>query len=108
MRGPSSPRGWLSWAVSVSDSYKRAYSPKLEYTGWTDRRLNDRRETAVSIIKLAEKSCNGNGGGKLLMAFYCEDAAWYSFTEPEQRIIAKTARTFARALREAGFLPGKG
>jgi hypothetical protein len=38
------------------------------------------------------------------MDFYVREASWWSFTEPEQRIIAKTARAFAKALREAGFL----
>jgi hypothetical protein len=105
MSGPSSPRGWLNFAVSVADSYRRPYSPRLEYTGWMDRRISDRRESALSVLKMAEKSCNGNGGGKLLMAFFCEDASWHSFTETEQYHLRKTIRHFARELREAGFLP---
>lgn len=102
---PSSPRGWLNFAVSVADSYRRPFSVKLEYDGWTDRRLSDRRETAVSIIRLAEKSCNGNGGGKLLMQFYCEDMSWYSFTDHDRWILEKTIKRFRRELQAAGFLP---
>jgi hypothetical protein len=70
--------------------------------------LNSARETAISIIRLCEKSANGNGGAGLLYSFYVEDASWHSFAESEQAIISKTARVFARALREAGFLPDKG
>ena len=102
---PSSPRGWLSWAVSVKDSYHRAHSARYDDSPAGDRRLNYSRETAISIIRMCEKSANGNGGAGLLYSFYVEDAAWGGFTEPEQRVIAKTARTFAKALREAGFLP---
>ena len=101
---PTSARGWLSWAVSVSDSYRRAYSPKLEYDGWSDKRTSDRRETAVSIIRIAERACNGNGGGKLLMAYYCEDVSWYSFTEAERAVLRRTARRFRDELRKAGFI----
>jgi hypothetical protein len=89
----------------VADSYKRAYSPRLEYTGWIDRRLSDRRESALSVLKMAEKSCNGNGGGKLLMAFYCEDVSWHSLTEHEQYVLRKTIKLFAAELRHGGFLP---
>ena len=106
---PTSPRGWLCWAVSVSDRYGRPHSPRYEYDGYSDHRLNDRRETAISVKILAERAsreCTSNGVGyALLSRFYVGEASWYSFTEPEQRIIEKTARRFARALREAGFLP---
>ncbi len=108
MTAPATPRDWLSWAASVADSYHRTHSPRLKLTGWTDRRLNDSRETAISIIRLAERSANGNRGASLLFAYYVEDVSWHSFTPKEQTIIKITARTFAKALREAGFLDGKG
>ena len=44
---------------------------------------------------------------KLLFEHFAGEASWWGFTEPEQRIISKTARCFARELREAGFLPDK-
>lgn len=51
--------------------------------------------------------CTSNGVGfGLMRRYFVEDYSWFSFTEPEQRIIAKTARTFGKALREVGFLPG--
>lgn len=105
MRGPSSPRGWLNFAASVTASYRRTHSARLENLGWTDRRVNDLRETAISIIRLCEKSANGNGGAGLLYSFYVEEVSWYAFTESEQAILRKTIRHFSRELREAGFLP---
>jgi len=111
-RLPSSPRGWLCWAVSVSDRYARPHSARYEYEGIPDHRLSDRRETAISVKIIAERAsreCTSNGVGyALLIRFYLGEASWYSFTPPEQRIIEKTAQRFARGLREAGFLPEKG
>jgi hypothetical protein len=70
------------------------------------------RGEALSVKIMAERAsreCTANGVGyELLTRFYLGEASWYSFSEPEQRLIEKTARTFARALREAGFLEGKG
>jgi hypothetical protein len=34
--------------------------------------------------------------------------SWWSFKESERWIIEETARRFAKALKEAGFIPGKG
>ncbi len=108
---PSSPRGWLCWSLSVSDRYTRPHGVKYEYDGYTDRRLSDRRETALSVKILAEKASHkacGNGiGYKLLVDFYAGEMSWHSFSEPERRLIEKTARDFGRRLREAGFLPPK-
>jgi hypothetical protein len=70
--------------------------------------LSSARETAISIIRLCEKSANGNGGAGLLYSFYVEDAPWASFSEMEQRLISKTVRCFAAALRREGFIEGKG
>jgi RPA family protein len=39
------------------------------------------------------------------MRFYLGEASWWSFTEPEQAILRRVSRVFARELREAGFLP---
>ncbi len=105
---PASPRGWLSWAASLSDSYHRPFSRRYELAGKVDRRLNDSRETAISIIRLLERSANGNGGAGLLFSFYVDDAPWPSFTQEEQAVIVITARTFAKALRDAGFIERKG
>jgi len=73
-----------------------------------DFRTRDSRESALSVKIIAErasKECSSNGlGYELLMDFYVREASWWSFTKREQRIIEKTARTFAKALRETGFL----
>ena len=108
MGGPSSPRGLLSWAASVADSYHRPHTVKYERLPRIDWRTSNRREAAISIIRLLEKSANGNGGAGLVFDFYVNDCSWHSFTEPERRILAATARAFARALRAEGFLSGKG
>lgn len=109
---PSTPRGWLNYALSVSDRYTRPHTVKWEYEGRSDWRMSDRRETAISVSLMAERASRkvcGNGiGYKLLVAYYAEEMSWHSFTEPEQRLIAKTAREFSRRLREAGFLSDKG
>lgn len=61
------------------------------------------------IAERASKACTSNGVGyELLTRFYLGEAPWTSFSLPEQRIIEKTARAFARGLRVAGFLPRKG
>ncbi|MFA5806770.1 MAG: hypothetical protein WC978_00205 [bacterium] len=77
----------------------------MENEGWTDRRVNDIRETAISIIRMAEKSANGNGGAGLLYSFYVEEAPWCSFNPVEQKIISTTVKAFRRELVTAGFLP---
>ena len=105
MSGPSSPRGWLNFAASVTASYRRTHSARLENEGWTDRRVNDIRETAISIIRLCEKSANGNGGAGLLYSFYVEEAPWCSFSPVEQAAISNTVKAFRRELVAAGFLP---
>ena len=109
---PSSPRGWLCWALSVSERYTRPHGVRYIYDGWTDRRMDDRRETSISIRMLAEKASHtvcGNGiGYQLLIEHFAGEASWWSFTEPEQRIIEKTAKAFSRMLRETGFIEGKG
>jgi len=108
MSVPESPRGWLSWAASVCDSYHRPHITRYERLPRIDWRTSNRREAAISIIRLLEKSANGNGGASLVFDHYVQDQSWHSFTAREQRIIAVTARAFAKALREAGFIEGKG
>ncbi len=92
----------------MKDSYHWAHSANYDDGPRRDRRLNYSRETAISIIRMCEKSANGNGGAGLLYSYYVEDVAWTAFTETEQRVIAKTARAFAKALRAGGFLPRGG
>jgi hypothetical protein len=107
--GPSSAKGWFLWSCYVLESQSRPFSPQLDRIPGTDPRLRDSRESALSVKILAErasKKCSANGDGyELLMDFYVREASWWSFTDAEQRIIAKTARAFAKALREAGFTP---
>jgi hypothetical protein len=58
---------------------------------------------------LAERASHavcGNGiGYRLLLEHFAGEASWWSFTEPEQSIIRKTAKVFRRELTAAGFLP---
>jgi len=105
---PSSPRGWLNFAASVTSSYRRSHSARLENEGWTDRRVNDVRETAISIINLLERSANGDGGAGLVFDFYTRDISWYAYTEHERWIMNRTIRVFRKKLIEAGFLPNPG
>ena len=72
-----------------------------------DHRMDDRKETAISVIRILEKVTNGNGAGRLVMDYYLEEISWYSLTEKERRTVETTARAFAKALREAGFIEGK-
>jgi hypothetical protein len=92
----------------VLDAQGRPFSPSYEYTGYSDPRMRDSRESALSVKILAErasKDCSGNGDGyELLMDFYVREASWWSFTEPEQRIIAKTAQVFRCSLCAEWFL----
>jgi len=110
MRKPASVGAWLKWSVYVLEAHARPFSPRYDRGPRTDPRLRDSRETALSVKILAERAsaaCTRNGVGyKLLVSYYVGDAAWSSFTEREQRTIKKTARRFARALGDAGFLTG--
>ena len=61
------------------------------------------------MAERASAASTRNGVGyELLLDYYVREASWRSFTKREQRTIAKTAKAFARALREAGFLPREG
>lgn len=102
---PSTPRGWLCWAVSVSDRYGRPHSPRYEYTGIHDHRLSNRRETAISVKMALDRATDGNGAGKLLIDFYVNECSWYSFSENERWILDRTIRRFRRELQRTGFLP---
>ncbi len=75
---PSSPRGWLAWSCYVRESQGRPFSACLERGGRSDPRTRDSRESAISVLILAEK---------------------------EQAILRKVSRRFADELRRAGFLP---
>ena len=106
---PSSPRGWLNLAISVRDRHERPHSPRYEYAGYGDRRTSDIRETGISVLMLAERASHsvcGNGVGyDLLIRFFVHEESWFALTSVEQAILSKTARAFAKALREEGFLP---
>lgn len=113
MRGPpSSPRGWLRWTARILEAQASPFSPRFDHVPRGDFRLRDSRETALSVKILLERAsakCTSNGVGyDLLRRYYVEEAAWSCFTETEQRIIARTARAFAKALRVEGFLPREG
>ncbi len=101
----------MNWSLSVSERYERPHSQRLIYEGRTDRRVSDRRETAIAVTLLAEKASHkvsGNGiGYRLLVDFYSGEKKWPAFSPPEQRIIERVAADFARRLREAGFIERK-
>ena len=109
---PSSPRGWLRWAARTLEAQASPFSPRFDRAPRGDFRLRDSRETALSVKILLERAsakCTSNGVGfDLLRRFYVEEAGWGAFTDFEQRVIAKTARAFAKALRAEGFLPRGG
>jgi hypothetical protein len=106
---PSSPKGWFLWSAFTLEAQSRPFSPRYEFLPPQDFRTRDSRESALSIKILMEKASHsvcGNGiGVELMEDFYLREASWWSFTEPERRIIEKTARAFAKALREVGFTP---
>jgi hypothetical protein len=72
--------------------------------GRSDPRLDDRREAALSVVRILERITGGNGAGRLLADFYIGERSWFEHTEAEQRTIRRTARTFAVELRRAGLL----
>lgn len=110
MSGPSSARGWFCKAIYTLDSQGRPFSPQFDRIRGTGPRYS--REEALSVKIIAERAsreCTSNGVGyELLERFYLGEAPWFSFTEPEQAIIRKVSRRFARRLKEAGFLPDRG
>jgi hypothetical protein len=103
---PSTPRGWLNFAASVTSSYRRTHSARMQYEGWTDRRVSDVRESAISIINCLERSSNGDGGAGLVFDFYTQDISWYAYTDHERYVMNRTIRVFRKNLVDAGFLPG--
>jgi len=105
MSKPESPRGLLSWAASVFDSYHRTIISKYLRLPRIDIRTSSRWEDAIRIIRILTQSANGNGGASLLFDFYVQGDSWHSITVRERKIIAVTARRFAKALREEEFLP---
>ncbi|MHB1025780.1 MAG: hypothetical protein ACYC24_08760 [Desulfobacteria bacterium] len=104
---PSSPRGWLCWAVSVSDRYGRPHSPRYEYDGIPDHRMSDRRETAISVKMALDRATDGNGTGKLLLDFYVREIPWFVFSEVERQTLSRIIKRFRRELQAAGFLPDR-
>jgi hypothetical protein len=59
-----------------------------------------------SILMLVERLTRYAGTGSATSCCWSAgEASWWSFSEWELTIIAKTAMRFARELREAGFPP---
>ncbi len=106
---PSSPRGWFCKAIYTLDAQGRTFSPSFEYTGRSDPRCRFSREESLSIKIIAERAsreCTRNGVGyELMVRFYLGEAPWCSLSTPEQDVLRRVIRVFARKLREAGFLP---
>jgi hypothetical protein len=106
-----SPRAWLRWAARVLEAQSSPFSPRFDHVPRGDFRLRDSRETALDVKMMLERasaSCTRNSVGyELLLDYYVRGASWHSFSGREQAILRKTARRFAQALVEAGFLPGK-
>ena len=72
--------------------------------GRTPPNLTNPSGNSISIIRLLEKSANGNGGARLTYEFFAEDRRWHSYLPHEQKLIAATSREFKRALIREGFL----
>lgn len=102
---PSCPRGWLCWAVSISNRYRRPHSPRYEYNGISDHRMNDRRESAIDITNALDRATDGNGAGKLIMEFYIREMSWYSFSDSDRWRMERAIKRFRRELIASGYLP---
>lgn len=63
---PSSPRGWFCKASYTLDYQARPFSCKLECDGWTDRRVDDSRETALSVKIMAERASHSVSGNEIV------------------------------------------
>ena len=84
----------------------------MEYGGRSDPRIRDSRESAISVLMLAERASHavcGNGKGyKLILEHFAGEASWYSFTPNEQHVLRQTIRAFRRELQRAGFIGPEG
>ena len=69
-----------------------------------DHRMDDRRETALSVLRILEKATNGNGAGELLVEYYLGEMSWYSFTENERWHMERAMKKFRAELIRAGFI----
>ncbi len=96
MTNPASVGSWLKWSAYVLDAQGRPFSPSYEYRGRTDPRCRDSRESALSVkimLERASAAVTENGVGvQLLTDFHVREASWYSFSDPEKRIIRKVER----------------
>ena len=52
---PSTPKGWLAYAAVVMSWYLSTFTPRYDYRESKDHRVDDSRETAISIIRLLER-----------------------------------------------------
>ena len=106
MRVPTSPRGWLLWAIRVRELHHSPWRIRLERTGRRDRRMDDSYETAISVLNLLEQSSNGTGpeGVQLVLDVAMGVLPWLGLTEKEQDTVVMISRRFAKALREEGVI----
>ena len=106
---PSSARGWFAWSCYVREYQGRPHSPRLQYEGFGDRRTHNSRESAISVLTLAERASHavcGNGVGyKLLLDYYVGEMSWFAFSDPDRALLRRVIRRYAAELRKVGFLP---
>ena len=101
---PHSPRSWVRWAAYVLESQGRPFSPRYDGIPRTDPRMRDSKETALSVKMILERVTNGNGAGRLVVAYYVDEVSWHSFTPSEQWIMRKTLRAFRTELIRSGLI----
>jgi len=107
--GPTSPRGWLAWSCYVREAQGRPFSLPVEYGGRSDPRTRDSRESAISVLMLAERASHavcGNGVGyKLLHDYFVGEVSWFAFSDPDRTLLRRVIRRYSDELRWAGILP---
>ncbi len=111
MTPPQSARAWLCWAVAVREFHHSPRPPALERRGHGDRRVNDRYETALSVLALLERSAAAAGddiepeAASLVLGVATGLLSWAALSGKERSAVIRVSCRFARALQDEGFLP---
>ena len=108
LTAPKSPGAWIRWSVETLERFGRPRAVRYDSAGRSDPRLDDRREAALSVLRILERITGGNGAGRLLAGYYIGEKSWFEHSEAEKRTIGRTARRFAEELRRAGLLEDGG
>jgi hypothetical protein len=108
LTAPKSPGAWIRWSVETLERFGRPRAVRYDFSGRSDPRLDDRREAALSVLRILERITGGNGAGRLLAGYYIGEKSWFEHSEADKRTIGRTARRFAEELRRAGLLTEDG